>query len=101
MDAALQIKYDAIKEKIKQLIEKQVITSEELAVTKAENEALERIIKSQNEELKSFQNQDKISKIVTSVSVEGNANSEKTTALKLKLNEYIKEIDKCISHLSK
>ena len=43
-----------------------------------------------------FQNQDKITKIVTNTTVE----KEESTELKHKLNEYIREIDKCIAHLS-
>jgi transposase-like protein len=61
-----------------------------------ENESLKGIISKQNEEIKNFQNQDKISKLVSSIA-EGAQNS---TELKLKINEYIKEIDKCIVFLS-
>ena len=43
-----------------------------------------------------FKNQDKIAKIVSSIS----AGDKSTTELKLKINEYIKEIEKCIAYLS-
>lgn len=70
---------------------------------KRENEDLV----SQNSELKAevaslggrltdFQNQDKITKIVSNTTVE----KEESAELKYKLNEYIKEIDRCIAHLS-
>ncbi len=70
---------------------------------KGENE----LLKSQNQELKhhlkakedlidNFKNKDKISKLVDSVVV----NNGDTTELKQVINEYIKEIDKCIAHLS-
>jgi len=47
-------------------------------------------------ELKNSQNEDKISKIASSLAEE----SHKSVALKQKINEYIKEIDKCIAFLS-
>ena len=62
----------------------------------SDNEDLKLLISTQNEEIKNFQNQDKISKLVSSIA-EGAQNS---TELKLKINEYIKEIDKCIVFLS-
>ncbi|MFT6053850.1 MAG: hypothetical protein ACJASP_000734, partial [Roseivirga sp.] len=43
-----------------------------------------------------FKNQDKITKIVNNTTVE----REESTELKHQLNEYIREIDKCIAHLS-
>ncbi len=43
-----------------------------------------------------FQNQDKMSKLVNNTSVE----REDSIELKNRLNEYIKEIDRCIAHLS-
>lgn len=43
-----------------------------------------------------FQNQDKMSKLVNNSSVE----REDSIELKNRLNEYIKEIDRCITHLS-
>ena len=69
---------------------------EELSKTKAENTTLKHLVEEQKEELKNFQNQLKISRIVSSMA-ESTRNS---TELKLKINEYIREIDKCIAHLS-
>ena len=54
------------------------------------------ILDKKNEELSNFKNQDKIAKIVSSISPDDKSSSE----LKLKLNEYIKEIDKCRAYLS-
>ena len=56
---------------------------------KAEVEGLEA-------KLTDFQNQYKIAKIVSSTTVE----KDEAVELKHKLNEYIKEIDRCIAHLS-
>ena len=46
--------------------------------------------------LSDFQNQYKIAKIVSSTTVE----KDESVELKNKLNEYIKEIDRCIAHMS-
>ncbi|WMJ75028.1 hypothetical protein RCC89_17935 [Cytophagaceae bacterium ABcell3] len=61
-----------------------------------ENKLLKNEVESLNEQVRNFNNQDKISKIVSSVKDD----PQKTTELKNTLNEYIKEIDKCIAHLS-
>lgn len=58
------------------------------ALLKAKTEALQG-------QLSDFQNQDKITKIVSNTTVE----KEESAELKNKLNEYIKEIDRCIAHL--
>ncbi|QNF33360.1 hypothetical protein HUW51_11745 [Adhaeribacter swui] len=56
---------------------------------------LQAVIDAKDEEIKNFQNRDNISKIVNTIAAEP-ANS---TELKLKINEYIREIDKCIAYL--
>jgi len=61
-----------------------------------ENKSLQGQIEELSTQLNDFQNQDKITKIVSSKTVE----KEEATELKYKLNEYIKEIDRCIAHLS-
>ena len=61
-----------------------------------ENSELHGQIEALSGQLNDFQNQDKITKIVFSNTVE----KEEATELKYKLNEYIKEIDRCIAHLS-
>jgi len=68
----------------------------ELYDYKKENTTLKSAIEKQKEDLLFFQNQDKISKIVSSMAED----THKSTELKLKINEYIKEIDKCIAYLS-
>ena len=61
-----------------------------------ENEELISLIKVKDEQIFNFQNKIKISKIVNEID-EGEDSSE----LKRKIDDYIKEIDKCIAHLSK
>ncbi len=61
-----------------------------------ENQELREVIKQKETVLSDFQNKDKISKIVNGMVVgEGN-----TTELVEVIDEYIKEVDKCIAHLS-
>lgn len=62
----------------------------------AKNSLLNKEILDLKGQVANFQNQDKITKIVTNTTVE----KEESTELKHKLNEYIREIDKCIAHLS-
>ena len=62
----------------------------------AQNAKLQQEVASLGGQLTDFQNQDKITKIVSNTTVE----KEESIELKHKLNEYIKEIDRCIAHLS-
>ena len=56
---------------------------------------LQSVIDEKDREIKNFQNRDNISKIVNTIAAE----SANSTELKLKINEYIREIDKCIAYL--
>ncbi len=56
---------------------------------------LQSVIDAKDEEIKNFQNQDNIAKIVNTIA----ADAANATELKLKINEYIREIDKCIAYL--
>jgi septal ring factor EnvC (AmiA/AmiB activator) len=82
--------------KLKKLLVEHEQLKVELSASVSDNEDLRNIIKEQNEGIKNFQNQEKITKIVTSIA-EG---TQSNTELKLKINEYIKEIDRCIVYLS-
>ncbi len=62
----------------------------------SQNSKLKAEVESLGGQLADFQNQDKITKIVSNTTVE----KEESAELKYKLNEYIKEIDRCIAHLS-
>lgn len=61
-----------------------------------ENFQLEDQLKLKNDQVQSFQNQIKISKIAGSVGADRGDASE----LKKKIDEYVNEIDRCITHLS-
>ncbi len=69
---------------------------DDLGNYRSENERLKQKIETKEGELTSFQNKFKISKIVNNMAAGG----EDPTELKEVLDQYIKEIDKCIAHLS-
>ena len=85
-----------LEEKIKQLLEENKALKLEIVDLKKDKAALRDMVEKKVEEINNFQNQIKISKIVDSMAVEDNA-----AELKYKINEYIKDIDKCIAQLSR
>ena len=93
---SLQQKLDQVEAKVRKLSDAYKSLSNKLKTAYTENSHLKMILDKKNEELLHFKNQDKITKIVTSIS----ADEKSSTELKLKINEYIKEIDKCIAYLS-
>ena len=70
---------------------------EELKGTKNENQQLKAALKARDEQIASFHNQLKITKIVDNINPEDGSVLE----LKKKVDEYIREIDKCIAHLGR
>ena len=69
---------------------------DEVKFLKNENQELRQSIKLRDEQLDNFTNQIKITKIVNRLTPEDGTTSE----LKKKVDEYIREIDQCIAHLS-
>ena len=61
-----------------------------------ENAELKSALSQKDQSIERFQNKAEISKIVSSVGADENEAAD----LKKKLDEYIKELDKCIAHLS-
>lgn len=92
----LSQKVDALEEAIQHLLLDLKDAREETEVYKKRSEQFKIMLAEKDREIWNFQNQHKISKIVSSM-VEG---SHDLTELKLKINEYIREIDKCIAYLS-
>ena len=82
--------------KLKKLIKEHESVKSEFAACQKENNSFKALVDKQNEDIKNFQNQEKITKIVSSMADGTQINTE----LKLKINEYIKEIDRCIVYLS-
>lgn len=86
-----------LERKIVVLINEHKNLKEEIKNLKAENQELKSAIKVRDEQINSFHNQLKITKIVDNLNPEDGSVLE----LKKKVDEYIREIDKCIAHLSR
>jgi len=84
-----------IEQKLSKLITRYNQTQEALEKAHQEIRQLELMVKQKEEEIKNFQNQENITKIVNTIA----ADAASATELKLKINEYIREIDKCIAYL--
>lgn len=95
-DYNLSEELSLLEEKIKQLLDENKALKLEIVDLKKDKAALRDMVEKKVEEINNFQNQIKISKIVDSMAVEDNA-----AELKYKINEYIKDIDKCIAQLSR
>ena len=68
--------------------------SEDLEI---QNQELKKLLTAKEQQISDFQNKIKISTIVDSISV----GDSEATEVKSKIDDYIKEIDKCINQLSK
>lgn len=64
---------------------------------KEQNEAMQLTLERQQSELKEQEEKIRVLKLARSVSV----SSEKTIDIKQKINEFVREIDKCINLLNK
>ena len=64
---------------------------------KSQNEELKQLLSAKEQQISDFQNKIKISTIVDSISVGDSEAAE----VKNKIDDYIKEIDRCINQLSK
>mgnify|MGYP000424539791 CR=1 FL=1 len=95
-DQLTQNSLNQLEKNIQNLLGKYQSGQDELEAIKEENTSLKTEIQELKSRLSNFQNQDKIAKIVSNTTVE----KEESTELKHKLNEYIKEIDRCIEYLS-
>lgn len=93
----LKSSLSSLERKINLLLGEQKSLRSEVSVLRSENDELKALLKSKEQQIGSFQNKIKISKIVKEIDAEDGSASE----LKRKIDDYIKEIDKCIAHLSK
>ncbi|MEQ8547306.1 MAG: hypothetical protein RIC03_05320 [Cyclobacteriaceae bacterium] len=91
----LRTEINSLHRKIKLLLAEYTHLQTEVVELKAENNQLKARVLEKEANIESFQSKMKISKIVKSV-VDGDKTSPE---LKGVIDEYIKEIDKCISHL--
>ncbi|MCE2936139.1 MAG: hypothetical protein ACK5V5_11980 [Cyclobacteriaceae bacterium] len=93
----LKSSLNGLERKILVLLNEHKGLKDELKSLKIENQDLRQSIRLRDDQLSNFKNQVKITKIVDHIHPEDSEVSE----LKRKVDEYIKEIDKCIAYLSK
>jgi regulator of replication initiation timing len=86
-----------LERKLKILIGEHNSMRDEVNFLKVENSQLRTVIKEKDEQIGNFHNKIKITKIADSI----DAGEQDAAELKKKLDDYIKEIDKCILHFSK
>ena len=92
----LRNQLSSLDRKINLLLAEHKRVKQELAQCQVEKAELREELKAREEQISSFQNKIKISKIVDRIDTDG----EDSTELKKKLDDYIKELDKCIAYLS-
>ena len=92
----LNLSLSNLERKVKFLLNNYKDLKQELNVAKSENQELKEIIRKRDDQIIDFQNKYKISKIVRNI----RDGEEDASELKNQINEYIREIDKCILHLS-
>ena len=93
----LKSNLSGLERKLLVLINEHKNLKEDLKRLKSENQELKSFIKVRDEQISGFHNQLKITKIVDNLHPEDGSVLE----LKKKVDEYIREIDKCIAHLSR
>lgn len=93
----LKTNLNGLERKILMLVNEHKNLKEELKGLKRENQDLKEAVRARDEQITGFHNQLKITKIVDSINPEDGSVSE----LKKKVDDYIREIDKCIAHLSR
>lgn len=93
----LKTNLNGLERKLLVLINEHKNLKEEIKTLKTENQELKAAIRIRDEQITGFHNQLKITKIVDNLHPEDGSVSE----LKKKVDEYIREIDKCIAHLSR
>jgi chromosome segregation ATPase len=96
MSDGLKSEISTLERKLKLLLAEHTSLKKELDHYRNENRNLKNQVAENRDVLASFQNKHKISKIVDSMIAEG----EDSVQLKEVIDNYIKEIDKCIAHLS-
>jgi len=92
----LNLSLSNLERKVKFLLNSHKDLKQELSNAKSENQELKDIIRNKDDQIIDFQNKYKISKIVRNL----RDGEEDASELKNQINEHIREIDKCILHLS-
>jgi predicted nucleic acid-binding Zn-ribbon protein len=92
----LKTNLNGLERKLVVLLNEHKNLKEQVKSLKNDNQTLRESVRVRDEQLDNFTNQIKISKIVDRLNPEDGQPSE----LKKKVDEYIREIDQCIAHLS-
>ena len=92
---ALKSNLNGLERRILMLINEHKNLREEVKSLKVENQALRQSVQNRDNQLESFKNQIKITKIVDRIHLDNGEAAE----LKKKVDEYIREIDKCIANI--
>ena len=93
----LKTNLSGLERKLLVLVNEHKSLKDQIITLKTENQELKMAMKGRDEQISGFHNQLKITKIVDNLHPEDGSVSE----LKKKVDEYIREIDKCIAHLSR
>jgi len=93
----LKTNLNGLERKIMMMLNDHKALKDEIRTIKLENHELRTDLRKRDEQLTNFKNQIKITKIVDYINPEDEGISE----LKMKVEEYIREIDKCIAHISR
>ena len=94
---SLKTNLNGLERKIMMLLNEQKSLKDEIRTIKLENHELRTDLRKRDEQLANFKNQIKITKIVDNIHAEDGSVSE----LRKTVDDYIREIDKCIAHLSR
>ncbi len=93
----LKANLSGLERKLLVLVNEHKSLKDQVKALKTENQELKQALKARDEQLAGFHNQLKITKIADNLYPEDGSVSE----LKKKVDEYIREIDRCIAHLSR
>ena len=94
--AAVTEKVEAVEKKLVKLVKEYRAMREENRELVEERRQLRATVDKQREDLKHFQNQIKSSIVASTIA----AGDGEAGALRDKIDEYVKEIDRCIAHLT-
>jgi len=86
----------ALERKLSVFIKDYHLLKENIRLIQNENQELKKTIDVKQQQLDQFQNKAKIGKLVSNIGTD----EIEAVDMKRKLDEYIKEIDKCIAYLS-
>ena len=93
----LKTNLNGLERKLVVLLSEHKNLKQEVTSLKSENSELKQNLRQRDEQLGGFKNQIKITKIVDNIHPEDGSISE----LRKTVDDYIREIDKCIAHLSR